>query len=191
MGLPEKQFLSLDEAIARWRHWGCDHETLRSYAERDLLVFSVYFRDIGSHKSVRDKGNTRITSEVQIISFVSPDHIDRRLFYLSATDARRILEAKSDEQVMVGVLYWTPERVKKQATGHPQGKCLTQSDLVVTREQCEAFERTHHANGIAGLAKKATFAITQPSERKTLKFLGGAIAVVAAGAWAFFKWYRT
>ena len=190
MGLPEKQFLSLDEVIARWKHWGCDHETLRNYAERGLLAFSVYFRDLGSHKSVRDEGNAQITHEVQVINFVSPNHVVRRLFYLSATDARRVLEAKNNEQVMVGVLYWTSERVKKQATGYPQGKYLSQSDLVVTREQCESFERAHHANGVTGLAKKAIFAITQPSQRKALRFLGGAFVVVVAGVWAFFKWYR-
>lgn len=190
MGLPEKQFLSLDELIARWKCWGCDHETLRNYAERDLLVFSVYFRDLGSHKSVRDQGDARITHEVQVINFVSPSHVDRRLFYLGAKDARRVLEAKDNEQVMVDVLYWTPERVKKQATGYPQGKYLIQSELVVTREQCEALERMHHVNGVAGLAKRAAFAITQPSQRKVLTFIGGALAAVVTGVWAFFKWYR-
>lgn len=189
MALPEKSILSLDEVITRWRHWGCDHETLHSYAERNLLVFAVYQRDIGSHKSVNVEDGVRHTHEVRTIRFAGPGTVPRRLFYLAADDARRLLEAKCDEQISVGVLYWTPERIKKQATGCLTARYFRREELVVTREQCEVFERKHHASGVTGLIKKLAFAATQPSQQKALKLWGGAIVVVAGALWAVFKWY--
>jgi hypothetical protein len=189
MSLPEKPILTLDEVVARWKHWRCDYETLHSYAERNLLVFSVYIRDLGSHKSVRVEGDTEITREVRTINFISPGHVVRRLFYFGADDSRRILEASGNEQVAVNVLYWTPDRIKEQATGHLSAKYFSRHDLVVTREQCEQFERSHRANGFAGFIRKATFLLSNPAQLKSLKFVGGALVVVATAIWAVFKWY--
>lgn len=189
MGLPEKTTLTLDEVIAHWRHWGCDYATLHSYAQQDLLVFSVYLREIGSHKSFRTENDAQITREVQAIKFVSSDHVPRRLFYLDGDDSRRVLEAKDNEQVAVSALYWTPDRIKKQGTYHASAKYFTPQDLVVTRDECERFERRYRANGFSGLTKRIIFWIKDPSERKTLKLVLGAVVTLVAAGWAAFTWF--
>ena len=191
MGLPGKNLLALDEVIARWKHWGCDHATLQSYAQNDQLVFSVYLRDIGSHKSVRTEGDAVITREVQVMKFVSPNAVIRRLFYLDGDDTRRVLESVANEQIAVHALYWTPQRIKKQATYHSSAKYFTPQDLVVTREECERFERQHKANGIHGLSKKALHWIKEPSPSNTATRIGGGIVIVATAIWAVFKWYAS
>lgn len=189
MGLPDKTTLTLDEVIARWRHWGCDYATLHYYAQQDLLVFSVYLREIGSHKSSRTEGDAQVTREVQTLTFVSPDHVTRRLFYLDGDDSRRVLEANENEQVAVNALYWTADRVKKQCTYHASAKHFTPQDLVVTRAECERFERRYHANGFTGLRKRVIFWVKEPSEHKTLKLVLGALATLIAAAWAAFTWF--
>lgn len=189
MGLPGKTTFTLDEVVSRWRHWGCDYATLHSYAQTDQLVFSVYLRDIGSHKSIWTEADAQITREVQVIKFVSPDAATRRLFYLDGDDSRRIMEAKGNEQVAVHALYWTPERVKKLGTYHASAEYFTSQDLVVTREECERFERYHKAKGLPDLLKRVAFWIKEPSGHKTLKLVGGAVAVLVAAGWAAFTWY--
>lgn len=113
MGLPGKALLTLDEVVDRWKHWGCDYATLHSYAQQDLLVFSVYLRDIGSHRTVQRDGDSEITRDVRTIHFRTPDAAIRRLFYLDANDSRRILEANSTEQVAVHALYWSTARIQE------------------------------------------------------------------------------
>ena len=189
MGLPEKTTLTLTEVVARWKHWGCDYATLHSYAEQDLLVLSVYLRDIGSHKSVRTEADTEITREVQSLKFVSPGAVVHRLLHLSGDDSRRILEANDNEQIAVSVLYWTPVRIKKLSTYYPSAKYFTRQDLVVTRDECERFERRHSANGLPGLVKRSAFWIKEPSKHKALKLIGGALAMLAGGIWAVFTWH--
>jgi len=191
MGLPDKDLLTLEEVIARWKHWGCDHSTLRSYAASDLLVFSLYLRDIGSHKTVRTEGERVITNEVRTMRFVAPNATIRKLFYLDGDDARRILESVGNEQVAIHALYWTPQRIKKQAVYHLSAQYFTPEDLLVTREECERFERRYKANGIYGLFKRVTYWVREPSPSDMATRIGGAIVVLATAAWAVFKWYTS
>lgn len=190
MGLPEKTILTLDEVVSRWRYWGCDHATLHGYAQQDQLVFSVYLRDIGSHKSIWTEAGSQITRKVQTITFVSPDAVIRRLFYLDGNDSRRIMEAKDNEQVAVNALYWTTERTNKRGTYHASAMYLTRQDLVVTREECDRFERRHGAIGFRGLLKRVAFWIKEPSEHKTLTLVGSAVMALVTAMWAAFKWYH-
>lgn len=189
MTLPEKPLLTLDEVVSRWKYWGCDYATLLGYAQQDLLVFSVYLRDIGSHRSIRQEGDSEITRDVQAIRFISQDAVLRRLFYLDADDARRILESKPNEQIAVHALYWTPSRIKKQGSYHPSAKYFTPQDLVVTREECQQFEKHHNAVGIPALAKKIGYWVKEPSPSNTATRVGGAVVLAATAAWAIFKWY--
>ena len=189
MSLPEKATLTLGEVIARWRHWGCDYETLHGYAQQDLLVFSVYLIEIGGHRSVRTEADTQITREVQAMKFANSDHVTRGLFYLDGDDSRKVLEAKESEQIAVNALYWTPDRIKKLGTYHAPAKFFTPQDLVVTREECERFEKRYRATGSSDIFKRVSFWIKEPSEHKTLKLILGAVATIVAAGWAAFTWF--
>ena len=57
MPLP-KEFFTLPEVAERWK---CDDGAFLSYALQDTLTYSVYLRDLGSHKTVEENEEERIT----------------------------------------------------------------------------------------------------------------------------------
>lgn len=137
---PGKEFFGLDEVA---RHWGIDRDTLLDYARRDLLVFAVYLRDIGSHSTTRETDEGTVTQTVTTMQLIAPTSSPTPFRYLKGDDARRVLEARPGELVIVSVLYTSRERTGESGTRYWSGKQLSVEDLVITREERNRFEEQY------------------------------------------------
>lgn len=140
IALPEKEFFRLDEIIARW---GVDREALLDYARRDLLVFAVYLRDIGSYSTTTETDEGTVTRTVRTIELIRPETPPSPIKYLRAEDARRLLEARMGERVIVPGLYGSRARTRESGTGYWGGKELSSEDMVVTLDERNRFEKEH------------------------------------------------
>lgn len=187
---PEKEFFTLEEIIARWRFAGCDRATLLSYARGDLLVFSVYLRELGNHKTVRETPEGRITTTHTVaFQFASPTFKWHSIRYLKADDARRILEGVSGEEIGVGGLFSSPKRDKASGTGYLQAIYFTYPDLVITRNERDRFEAEHKINLASGRVARAWHWLSDASNQKALSIIGVGIAAVFGAAWSVFLWW--
>jgi hypothetical protein len=186
MALPEKDFFTLDEIATRW---GCDHSAFLSYASRDILTYAVYLRDLGSHRSVEETNEQRITrTHTVAFAMSSPSHQNHSLHFLRSDDARRVLESGPHEQVAISVLYKSPQRTKENGIGYMQAKYFTRSDLVVCREERNRFETTHNIIGKVGWLARGWNWLRDPENQKPLAILGGGIAAIAAAVWTALQW---
>lgn len=190
MPLPEKDYFTLEEIIARWRFAGCDHATLLDYARRDLLVFSVYLRDLGNHKRTEETPQVRMTTTTTTaFSFISPDHKWQPIRYLKSDDARRILECRPNESAGVSVLYSSPARDKASGTGYMQAHYFTPANLLVTRAERDRFESEHKINLASSRLAKAWAWLADSTNQKALVIVGSAVAGFAAAAWTVYVWW--
>jgi hypothetical protein len=189
MALPEKDFYTLDEIASRWSHAGCDKLTFLDYARRDLLVFSVYLRKLESHKAIKELPDGQLTTiRTTELSFQSADYVWHSIRYLKANDARRILEAKDNEQVAVNVLYSSRERTKEGGTGYLQSHYFTHQELIITRAERDRFESEHKANRAAGRLRHLWRWMGKEENQAPLKLLGAMVAGSAAAVWAVVTW---
>lgn len=187
---PEKQLFTLDEIAERWRSTGFDRPTFLQYARQDLLVFSVYLRDLGHHRTIRDVPDGRVTTTHSVaFRFQAKDYQAAQVRHLKADDARRILEARPGEQVGVHVLY--SERLRKPAsgTGYPAGQYFTPDDLLITLAERDLFEFTHSLRVTPGQLTRAWRWLGEQSNQRALQIVGGVFAAAALGAWAVFTWW--
>lgn len=186
MPAPEKEYFTLAEIMERWARSKVDLTTLLDYARRDLLVYSVYLRDIGSHKreSIEADGLIRTTT-VNTMSFVSPGFTYEPIRYLKANDARRVLESKEGEQVAVSVLYTSRERSKESGTGYTQPHYFEPKDLLITKTERDRFEIEHKLS--IGSRTEATWQwLTNASNQKALTLIGSVIAATSLAAWQLY-----
>jgi hypothetical protein len=191
MALPEKEFYTLDEIIDRWRFAGCDRATLLDYAGRDLLVFSIYLRDLGTHKVVEETETMRITrTSTTMFSFRSSDSKWTSIRYLKAEDARRILEGQENESVGVSVLYSESSRTMESSMGYPQAQYFKPTDLLVTRSERDRFEKAHGVNLASGTIGRAWSWISDTTNQKALGYIGGVLAAIAVAAWQVYAWFH-
>ncbi len=190
MSIPEKNFFTLDEIINRWRFAGCDRATLLDYASRDLLVFSVYLRDLGHHKTTKETVDSIVTTTHDVaFQFISQDYKRQSIRYLLADDTRRILEGKLGEEIGVGVLYSSPIRDKASGTGYMQALYFTHVDLLITRAERDRFEAEHNVNLASGRMSKAWKWLSDASNQKALSIIGVSIAATFGAAWTVFIWW--
>lgn len=187
---PEKELFTLDEIAERWCSTGFDRGTFLDYARRDLLVFSVYLRDLGHHRTIRDVPDGRVTT-THSVAFRSQaqNHYAAQVRYLKADDARRILESRSGEQVGVHALY--SERLRRSAsgTGYAQALYFTPDDLLITMAERDLFEFTHKLRVIPGPLTRAWRWLGQQSTQRALAILSGGLAGLAGVAWIGFTWW--
>lgn len=142
MPLPSKELFTLQEIIDRWSSHGCDRATLHHYASEDSLVFSVYLRDLGSHRVERLTDRGLETTTVETLQFFGPSE-SQPIRYLRGEDARRIFEALPDEKIAVNRLYTRVERDKESGAAYGSPKYFAEADLFVTRAERDRFERFH------------------------------------------------
>ena len=191
MSLPEKDLFTLVEVISRWRFANCDEATMLDYARRDLLVFSVYLRDLGDHRTIEKTASTKITTtHTTVFAMVSPTYEWKPIRYLRADDARRILEARSGEEVAVTVLYSSPMRTEESGTGYLSALYFTRADLLITREERDRFEASHKINLSSGRVAKFWAWLRNSENQKALSVLGAALAAVVGAGWAMFTWWQ-
>lgn len=144
MAIPEKDFFTLKEIVHRWRFAEMDSATLLKLTTDDLLVFSIYVRDIGSHTSTRETPNRTVTTNHQVQSSFKAEGYSRpAIQYLKSDDARRILEARPGEKIAVRGHYSVPERTKESGLGHASAPLFIREDLVVSRVERDRFEEKH------------------------------------------------
>lgn len=186
MPAPEKEYFTLSEIMERWTRSKVDLTTLLDYARRDLIIYSVYLRDIGSHKRERvDFDGSILTTTVSTMSFVSPGFTYEPIRYLKANDARRVLEAKGGEQVAVSVLYTSRERNKESGTGYMQPHYFEPKDLLITKTERDRFETEHNLS--TGSRAEALWQwLTNASNQKALTLIGSAIAAISLAAWQLY-----
>jgi hypothetical protein len=190
MPLPEKDCFTLDEVLERWRISGCDRATLLHYAREDLLVFSVYLRDIGSHRSTHAAGDGAVeVSEVTTFHFRSPGFQPQPIRYLSGDDARRVLEGHDGETIAVRVLFSSPIRDKASATGYSPAKFFEYSDLLVSRSERDRFERRHAVRRQATRIGNVWRWVTDSENRGALSAVLAVVTAVITAAWALFRWW--
>ena len=189
MPAPEKEYFTLTEIIDRWTRSKVDQVTLLDYARRDLIIYSVYLRDIGSHKreSVEPDGAVRTTT-VSTMQFISQGFTYEPIRYLKANDARRVLEAKDGEQVAVSVLYTSRERNKESGIGYMQPHYFEPKDLLITKAERDRFESEHKLS--VGSRTEAIWQwLTNANNQKALTLIGSAISVAGFTAWQLYERY--
>lgn len=187
MSLPEKEFFTLDEIIDRWRFARCDRATLLDYARKDLLIFSVYLRELGSHQCVREMEDGIVTTTTTTFSFRSPDFEWRSIRYLKAEDARRVLECRDNERAGVSVLYSSSSRDKTSGTGYTQAHYFRPADLLVTKEERDRFERKHNVNLASGRFSIAWRWLCDGTNQKALAIIGSVLTALAVGGWTVYS----
>jgi len=183
MPVPEKEYFTLTELIKRWERSSIDLITLRDYARRDVLVFSIYSRDIGSHKREVTQPNGDIhTTKITALQFVSTDYIYKPIQYLLADDARRILESTTGEKVAVSVLYSSVTRNKESGTGYSAPRYFEPNDLLITRDERDKFEKRYNLK-VGSKLEVFWEWVTEASNQKALTLIGSGIAAVSLVLW--------
>jgi hypothetical protein len=190
MAVPEKDFFTLDEIVQRWRLAGMDHATLLKLAADDLLVFSVYIRDLGSHTQTKDTTDGVVTtSQTVAFSFRAEGSARPPLQYLKADDARRLLESKSNERIAVRGHYSLPTREKESGLGHAQAPLFCRDDLLVSRIERDRFERQHRVRLRPPWFSRAWGWLSDQANQRALTMLSGWIAAIFAALWAVWLWW--
>ncbi|MBB6559355.1 hypothetical protein HNP48_002022 [Acidovorax soli] len=118
--------------------------TLGEYARSGQLVFSVYIRDIGSHKIETELPDGKITRTVSQVRFLSPEAAKQSpLRFLRASDSARIFDSLPHEAIRVPGTYTTADLLPKNGTQHMSGLYFKLEDLVLSREERDRFELEH------------------------------------------------
>ncbi len=190
MPIPEKDFFTLDEIIERWRYSGADDATLLKLATEDLLVFSVYIRDLGSHQVTRETPQGCVTTKHTVeLSFRAEGYSRPPLQYLGAEDARRILESHPGERIAVRGHYSLPSRTKESGLGHATAPHFARSDLLVSRLERDRFEKEHKVRIRPPWPSRVWKWLTDQANHRALTMLSGWIAAALAAAWALWVWW--
>lgn len=191
MTIPEKDFFTLEEIVHRWRFAGMDNTSLLKLATDDLLVFSVYIRDIGSHTATRETPNGTVTTNHQVqFSFRAEDYSRPALQYLKSEDARRILESRPGEKIAVRGHYSVPERTKESGLGHANAPLFTREDLLVSRIERDRFEKTHKVTLSPPWHSRVWQWLSDQANHRVLTMLSGWIAALFSAAWAVWVWWH-
>lgn len=191
MSIPEKDFFTLEEIIHRWRFAGIDNTTLLKLATDDLLVFSIYVRDIGSHTSTKETPRGTVTTNHQVqIHFKAEGYSRPAIQYLKSDDARRILEARQGEMIAVGGHYSTPERTKESGLGHTNAPLFTRTDLIVSRVERDRFEKKYSVPLSPPWYSRLWQWLCDQANHRALTMLGGWFAALITGVWAAWVWWH-
>ncbi|MBK8674811.1 MAG: hypothetical protein IPN27_00035 [Cellvibrionales bacterium] len=181
MPIPEKDFYTLDEVAARWECIGFDKSSFLDLATKDLLVFSIYRRDIGTYRQVNEVGD--VTSITTVFSFTAENYRRDGIRYLKAEDARRILEAEPGKEVGASGYYLLPTRTRESGTAS-SNLYLTASDLGVSLTERNRFESEHgYTSFPAGFSRLWSWAKEDNNRAVITWVCTGAAAIVVAG-WA-------
>lgn len=187
MATPEKEYFTLTEIIKRWERANIDHVTLLDYARRDILIYSVYLRDIGSHaRETVDVDGTIRTTTTTVMHLISPDGPYQPIRYLKSDDARRILESKDSERIAVSVLYSSPLRHKESGMGYMQPHYFTPDDLLVTKEERDRFEKQFNVKVISKFERLWKW-LADPGNQKALTLIGGGITALFVTVWQIYS----
>lgn len=191
MAIPEKDFFTLEEIVHRWRFSGMDSATLLKLASDDLLVFSIYIRDIGSHSTTTEPetGTATTTHQVQF-SFKAQGYSRPAIQYLKSDDARRILEALPGEKIAVRGHYSLPERTKESGLGYANAPLFTRDDLIVSRVERDRFEKKHRVSLFPPWYERVWQWLSDQATHRVLTMFGGWLAALVVGVWTAWVWWH-
>lgn len=191
MTIPEKDLFTLEEIVHRWRFAGMDNTTLLKLATDDLLVFSIYIRDIGSHTTTREAPNGTVTTNHQVqFSFRAEGYSRPALQYLKPDDARRILESRPGEKIAVRGHYNVPERTKESGLGHANAPLFTREDLLVSKIERDRFEKKHKVTLSPPWRARMWQWLGDQANHRVLTMLSGWLTALFAAAWAAWVWWH-
>jgi hypothetical protein len=186
MSATEKDHFTLDEILRRWRYAGIDEATLLKLATDDLLVFSVYIRDLGSYTSTMQTGDTQVTTNTSVaFSFRDPKRSRPPLQYLRADDARRLLESLPNEKIRVSGHYSLPSRTEESGLGYlTDGPLFAWSDLLISRSERDKFEVAHSLRLGPPWHSRTWAWLGDQVNQRVLTMLSGWLVVLTGGLWA-------
>jgi len=188
MSIPEKDFFTLPEIVQRWHPCGVDDATLLKLAVEDLLVFSVYIRDLGSHQTIRETPEGRITSTQEVaFSFRAQGYSRPQLQFLKSDDARRILESQPNERVAVSGHYSLPSRTKESGLGYGKSPYFSRSDLLVSRLERDRFEREHQLRVRPRWPARTWMWLSDQANQRVLTMLSGWIVAITSAVWTYMR----
>lgn len=191
MTIPEKDFFTLEEIIHRWRFAGMDSATLLKLATDDLLVFSIYIRELGSHTRTRETPSGTVTTTHMVeFSFRADGYSRPPLQYLKADDARRILESRPGEKIAVRGHYSVPERTRESGLGHAQAPLFTREDLLVSRIERDRFEKEHKVPLVPPWHIRVWQWLSDQANHRVLTMLSGWGTAIVTAAWAAWLWWH-
>lgn len=191
MAIPEKDFFTLEEIVHRWRFAGMDNATLLKLATDDLLVFSIYIRDIGSHTAKRETPSGTVTTNHQVqFSFRAEGYTRPALQYLKSDDARRILESHPAEKIAVRGHYSIPERTKESGLGHANAPLITREDLLVSKIERDRFEKKHKVALSPPWHSRVWQWLSDQVNHRVLTMLSGWLTALVTAAWAAWVWWH-
>ncbi|UYA60796.1 hypothetical protein NAL19_2691 [Pectobacterium sp. F1-1] len=192
MAIPEKDFFTLNEIVHRWRFAGMDSATLLKLATDDLLIFSIYVRDIGSHTSTGEVSDgAAVTNHTVHFSLKAKGYSRPPIQYLKSDDTSRILEAGPGEKIAVRGHYSAPERTKESGLGHVTAPQFTREDLIVSKVERDRFEKTHKIPLSPPLYSRLWHWMSDQANQRVLTMLSGwlvALLSTAPTAWAW--WHQ-
>jgi hypothetical protein len=191
MAIPDRDFFTLEEIVHRWRFSGMDSATLLKLASDDLLVFSIYIRDIGSHNTTTEAetGTATTTHQVQF-SFRAQGSSRPAIQYLKSDDARRILEARPGEKIAVRGHYSLPERTKESGLGYATAPLFTRDDLVVSKVERDRFENKHRVALSPPWYSRLWQWLSDQANHRVLTMLSGWLAALVVGIWTAWVWWH-
>lgn len=191
MAIPERDFFTLEEIVHRWRFAGMDSATLLKLASDDLLVFSIYIREIGSHTATRETQIGAVTRTRQVqFSFKAQGYSRPVIQYLKSDDARRILEARPGEKIAVRGHYSFPKRTKESGLGHATAPLFTRDDLVVSKVERDRFEKKHKVALSPPWYYRVWAWLSDQANHRVLTMLSGWVAALVTAAWAAWVWWH-
>lgn len=189
MAIPEKDFFTLEEIVHRWRFAGMDNATMLKLATDDLLVFSIYIRELGSHTTTRETPHGMVTTRHSVeFSFRVEGYSRPPLQFLKADDARRILESRPDEQIAIRGHYSVPERTKESGLGHGHPPLFTREDLLVSKVERDRFEKLHKIPLVPPWHIGIWQWLSDQANHRVLTMLSGWGTAAITAAWAAWLW---
>lgn len=191
MSVSEKDFFTINEILERWRYANVDAATLLKLATDDLLVFSVYIRDLGSHTVTHETADSRVTRSTDIaFSFCNPERARPALQYLSSDDARRLLESRNNEQIKIRRHYSLPSRTKESGLGYlTEAPLFSRDDLLVARSERDKFEASHKLRLRPSWYSRMWAWLGDQANHRVLTMLAGWLVAIVTGTWAVWLWW--
>jgi hypothetical protein len=187
MPIPGKDFYTLDEIAECWACIRITKSSFLDLAKKDLLVFSIYEKDIGSHREITNEGNEIRTKTVTVLKFISSGYEYQSIRYLKSDDSRRILEAEPNQQIQITGSYSLPTRIKESGFG--KTAYLTINDLGVSAVEKMRFENAHGFNSLKARLYRIWSWVKEPSNLKPLSMIGTVLVVAIGALWSVFKYF--
>lgn len=156
--VPEQQFFTIAELLARWKDDRVTFSHLRDWVEHQGLVFGARVRDTGSisERTTRADGAVVIRSTTRIVLAGPVEHAPLNTLYFDSATLLKILTASEGTQVGAPVTYSRVDRAPDCGTGHLSGGgFFSKDDLVAPLAEVHRIENLFRFGKQAPVAVRA------------------------------------